>query len=62
MEQFRLGHTSGSGWREVADACLVQIGTPPVSANLGFLYVTDALAPDLARILDHFQSRTPVQH
>ena len=33
------------------DACLVQIGVVPGTANLGFLYVTDVLTEDLALIL-----------
>ena len=61
MVQFRFGHAAGLGWREAADACLARMGAPEVSGNLGFLYVTDSLAAELAPILRYLRSRTSVE-
>ncbi len=57
---FRFGHAAGKDWQEAANLCLPQLGGPP--ADLGFLYVTDLLADNLADILDFFRQRTGVQH
>ena len=48
-EQFGFGHASGGDWRAAAEGCLARLD-PPSGANLGFVYVTDALAGDLGKI------------
>jgi len=58
--QFLAAHASGDGWAAVAKACADQLGTLPPAANLGFLYVTDALAGDLASILTFLRERTRI--
>jgi small ligand-binding sensory domain FIST len=62
MTAFRFGHAAAEGWEAALDACLVQIGAVPATANLGFLYVADALSEDLALILDRLQTATGVPH
>lgn len=62
MTAFRFGHAAADDWEAVVDACLVQIRPVPASANLGFLYVADALSEDLALILDRLQAATGVPH
>ena len=48
-ERFGFGHASGADWRAAAQACAAQLDPPP-GANLGFVYVTDALAGELGKI------------
>lgn len=60
MQPFRYAHAAAEDWRSVAALCLDQIGAVPEAANLGFLYVTDALAEDLEDLLDHLVQQTGV--
>ncbi|WP_295383928.1 FIST N-terminal domain-containing protein [uncultured Thiodictyon sp.] len=61
MRPFRYAHAAGDDWREIADACLSQLGEVPAAANLGFLYVTDSLADDLAELLGRLKDATRVR-
>ena len=58
---FRYAHAQGEDWRQVADACLTEIGNVPEGANLGFLYVTDSLADDLKDLLARVSAATRVR-
>jgi small ligand-binding sensory domain FIST len=60
MPRFRYGHAADPDWRKAAEICLEQLG--PGGGNLGFLYVTDVLADELAGILDVMRTRTGVGH
>jgi small ligand-binding sensory domain FIST len=62
MKTFRIGHAAADDWASGVDACLAQIGAVPDDANLGFLYVTDALTEDLALILERLRTVTGVPH
>ena len=62
MTDFSFGHASGSGWREAVDTCLSALGQVPEAGNLGFLYVTDALADQMGEALDLFRAGTGVEH
>jgi small ligand-binding sensory domain FIST len=62
MTGFSFGHASGDGWREVVENCLDALGTVPESGNLGFLYVTDALADRMGEVLGLFREATGVSH
>jgi small ligand-binding sensory domain FIST len=62
MTGFSFGHASGSGWREAAELCLAAFEPVSGEGNLGFLYVTDALAGDMGEILDLFRASTGVEH
>ena len=62
MAEFSFGHATGAGWREAADQCLTALGPVSAAGNLGFLYVTDALASHMGEILDLFQADTGVEH
>ena len=61
MTAFRFGHATADQWEAVVDGCLGQLGEVPETANLGFLYVTDALSEDLALILERLKVTTGVQ-
>lgn len=62
MDPFRYGHAAADHWRDAAEECISQIGPPPGSANLGFLYVTDALASEMGDIHEYFVRHTGVEH
>ena len=57
---FKASCATGDDWQSVASNCLKQIGTEPTSANFGFLYITDSLAPYLQTLLDEFRKKTSV--
>ncbi|MDE2089092.1 MAG: histidine kinase, partial [Gammaproteobacteria bacterium] len=61
MQGFLLGYGVGDGL-QAARQCLERIGTPPPEANLGFLYATDALAPELDAILEYLKRETRIAH
>ncbi len=58
MDTFSAGHASGAGWRDAAEGCAAQLD--PAGANLGFVYVTDALAAELGEITAIMVERTGV--
>ena len=60
MEPFGFGHATGDDWHAAAEACAAQIEAP-AGANLGFVYVTDALAGELGKITAHLVQRTGVR-
>ena len=57
---FRYAHAAGEDWREIVQTCLRQLGGPP--ATLGFVYLTDLLAPFADDITALLRERTGVQH
>jgi small ligand-binding sensory domain FIST len=59
-DRFRAAHASGGPWPALVKACVEQLGPLPHGATLGFLYVTDALASDLANILAFLRERTRI--
>jgi len=62
MSDFSFGHASGDGWREAANRCVAALGRVPEEGNLGFLYVTDAIAAHMGEVLDLFRGSTGVEH
>ena len=60
MDDLRIAHAAGADWRRAAKACLEQLGAT-TGANLGFVYVTDALAGDLPSILTLLREMTGVE-
>jgi small ligand-binding sensory domain FIST len=61
-QRFRVGHASGPDWGRTIKACLDQIGPIAAGANLGFVYVTDALADDLGSVVTFLRGNTRVEH
>lgn len=56
---------TGEGWRDIAKKILENleaVKTPGFRPNIGFLYLTDALAGDAASILTLFRSVTGIEH
>ena len=58
---FRSAHAAGN-WARAAKDCLGRLGHARDGANLGFLYVTDLLAPDLSSILAFLRETTGIEH
>lgn len=58
---FRAACGSGEDWESVASACLAGLGSEPVVANVGFIYVTDALAPYIDNLLQTLREETRVE-
>jgi len=59
---FKFAHAAHPDWTQAAQTCMNQLGAIPASATLGFLYVSDAFANELAAILAFFRSATGVPH
>ena len=57
--RFGMGHASGGDWHAATQACAAQLD-PPAGANLGFVYVTDALAGELGKITELLVQETGV--
>jgi small ligand-binding sensory domain FIST len=61
MQDFKLGHSNKPDWQAALDDCLDHLGETG-TANLGFIYATDALAIHLGDILRSLKSRTGLEH
>jgi small ligand-binding sensory domain FIST len=61
-QAFVYGCAASPNWRDAARLCLVQAGTVPESANLGFVYLTDNLAAAANDILDFLRVNTGIYH
>ncbi|MEE8517048.1 MAG: FIST N-terminal domain-containing protein [Alphaproteobacteria bacterium] len=59
--KFKAAHAKAEGWAGVSKACVDQLGTLDGDFNLGFLYVTDGLAPDLSSILTFVRETTQIE-
>jgi len=59
---FKFAHAADADWVRAAQICIGQLGAIPSTATLGFLYVSDAFAGELAAILAFFKSATGVTH
>lgn len=61
MRTFAHAHANAGTWQEVTEACLSRLPAAP-RATLGFLYVTEPLAPNLREMLEELKVRTGVGH
>jgi small ligand-binding sensory domain FIST len=59
-EPFACGHAASPNWRDAAAQCLQQVAKRPTEANLGFLYVSDSFAGEVADILAYFRANTGI--
>ncbi len=57
--RFRTAQATGT-WHKAAKACVTELGDVRGAANLGFVYVTDALADDLPSILTYLRETTGI--
>jgi small ligand-binding sensory domain FIST len=61
MSMFKQAHAGGGDWAEIARDCARQLDPLPEGANLGFIYVTDHLADDLASILTFLRQTSGIE-
>ena len=59
MEPFLYASAHGNSAEKLLESCLNGLGEIPESANLGFLYATDALAGDLQHLLVRLKTHVP---
>jgi small ligand-binding sensory domain FIST len=57
---FHAASATGTAWQTIAEQCLADLGQGDTPANLGLLYVTEALAPELSSLLDYLRQKTGV--
>jgi len=57
---FRLAHAGNGEWRDLVEDCIEQLSDVPSTANLGFVYVTDALDESFERIAQRLREATGV--
>ncbi len=62
MTPFRFAPPAADDWAHAAKDCADGLGPAPVKANLGFVYVTEALAEDLGSILAYLRRKTGIEH
>jgi small ligand-binding sensory domain FIST len=62
MTGFSFAHAAGEDWGGAVDRCVARLGEVPGAGNLGFLYVTDALADHMDEVLERFRDATGVEH
>lgn len=62
MSSFKLGYSTASDTPHRVRECLGQIGDLAPEANLGFLYATDVLAPELSGMLRLLRQETGITH
>jgi small ligand-binding sensory domain FIST len=62
MNSININAASATGkdWQSIAEQCLADIGQGGTPANLGLLYVTEPLAPQLSSLLDYLRENTGV--
>ena len=57
---FKAACARGETWQSAIDQCLADLGTEPSSANLGLLYLTEALAPYLDNLVEYLRKETGI--
>ena len=60
--RFAASLGAGVDGASALDACLENLQDWPAGANLGFVYITDTLAGELADVLGRLQARSPVRY
>jgi len=62
MERYLLATSHVQDWHAAIQACIEQLQPLPSEASLGFIYVTDAHANNLANILRVLREETDIEH
>jgi small ligand-binding sensory domain FIST len=57
---FQCAHAVDGDWRTLTESCLAALGAAPAGANLGFVYVSDALDEDFERISNRLRAATGI--
>ncbi len=59
---FVHAHSPAPRWQDAAESCARTLAASGISANLGFVYVTDAHAGDLQSIVERLRERSGISH
>ena len=59
---FSAGHAGAADWRVALQQALEAARPLPSGANLGFVYVTDAVADDFEQVVSALRNETGVEH
>ena len=62
LETFKSAHAAASDWQGALDACLASLDPVPGNANLGFVYLTDAMAENMEALLERCRADTGIEH
>ncbi|MBL6927905.1 MAG: FIST C-terminal domain-containing protein [Rhodospirillales bacterium] len=62
MKPFKVAHATADNWAQATQACTDIVADLADDATLGFVYVTDVFAEDLAAILTYLRQKTGVGH
>ncbi|HEX9180967.1 MAG TPA: FIST C-terminal domain-containing protein [Burkholderiales bacterium] len=62
MDRFVSAHCAAPRARDAVEACASQLGSAGASANLGFIYASDAFAAELPEILARLRQATGVEN
>ena len=62
MRPFKVAHATAENWAQAAKDCTDIVADLADAATLGFVYVTDAFAEDLASILTYLRQKTGVDN
>lgn len=60
MQPFRYAHAAAEDWRTAVELVIDGLGSG--AGTLGFLYVTDVIAPHLDEVIDQLREATEVTH
>lgn len=61
MTAFKVAHAAAEDWAHAVKECADRLGRIDDDSTLGFVYVTDMLAGDLASILTYLRQKTGVE-
>ena len=59
---MKSAHASASDWQTAADTCLADLRPIPAGANLGFVYLTDAIADSIEPLVEYLRAATDIEH
>jgi small ligand-binding sensory domain FIST len=62
MHEFSNACADGGDWRTLADTCLDRLGTLPEGTNVGFVYITDAVAADFDALVTRLRDGSGIEH
>ena len=62
MTSFRVVHGKAEDWVQAAKKCADELCQFDDAYTLGFIYVTDSLAKNLASILTYLRKKTGIHH
>lgn len=57
---FKAVCATGGDWQAIVAQCVSELGNSRSGANLGLLYVTDPLTPDLEKLLGELRTKTQI--